>query len=73
MSETLIYTARFRRRKLRQWAASVPREIGAALVSEAFHVLLTTGDASAVKGLDFAGHVDGRRKRRTNPAGKEAQ
>ena len=64
MSTTTLYTARIARRSLRRWAQRMPREIGAALVSEAFQALLCEGDAGPLKSLEFIRHVDGRKRRR---------
>jgi hypothetical protein len=61
MSTVTLYTLRCRRKPLRKWADRLPREIGAAIVSDAIRDLLA-GDASGVKDLDFVRHVDGRRR-----------
>lgn len=66
MSAVTLYTVRFRRKHLRKWTASMPRRIGATLISEAFTELLA-GDAGAVKSLEFVSHCDGRKKRRPTP------
>ncbi len=63
MRTVLLYKVRMRRKGLRQWARCLPREIGAALVAEAFQTLLSTGDATGLEGLEFARLVTARRRR----------
>ena len=58
-----IFTMQLSRPALQKWARSIPREVGATIISEAIHDLML-GDCSSTKALPFVSRLNARRKHR---------
>lgn len=59
---TTLYTAQVSRPALQRWARRIPRDLGAALITESVQELLQ-GDAGAMRALGFFSRINARKRR----------
>ena len=62
MSTTMLYSAQISRPALQKWTRRIPREVGAALITESVQELLQ-GDAGAMRALPFFSRINARKRR----------